>query len=512
MTTDVSALIDNPELWNSLDWTSIRAKVRRLQLRIAKAVRKHRWGKVRFLQRILSRSLAAKLWAVKRVTTNKGRRTSGVDGVLWRTPHQKVKAVFGLQQRGYRALPLRRIYIPKKNGKKRPLSIPTMRDRAMQFLHKLTLAPVAETTADRNSYGFREGRCCHDAIQAAFNALSKPNSATWVLEGDIKGCFDNFNHQWMLDHVPMDKGILSKWLQAGYIENKRLYPNRKGTPQGGTISPTLSNMALDGLEAVVRKSVPNRVRVNFVRYADDFIVTGKSRQILEAYVKPAIEAFLSKRGLELSQEKTVITHITQGYTFLGQTFRKQGNILHITPSKNAIQSIIQKLGDLMRKHVASPAPALIKALNQTLRGWGNYHKHIVSSETFARIDTYVFEQLWRILRKRHPKKSVRWLIKKYWTASGQTSRFAVRHTTVDHCVKVYSVMRLHDLPRCRFVKIKADANPYLNEYASYFHKRRHSHTAKQRAIKSTKEYRNTSSILSDVKQPGHPPRIGLTNA
>jgi RNA-directed DNA polymerase len=198
---------------------------------------------------------------------------------------------------------------------------------------------------------------------------------------------------------------------------------------------------------------------------------------------------LKQRGLELSQEKTVITHITKGFTFLGQTFRKQGDKLHITPSKNAIKSIPQKLGDLMRKHVASPAPALIKALNQTLRGWGNYHKHVVSSEAFTRIDTYVFDQLWRILRKRHPKKSKYWLFKRSWTASGRSSRFSVKHTPVDHCVKVYSVIRLNDLPRSRFVKIKAEANPYKKEYAGYFYERRHNRKRKELGALSSKEYR-----------------------
>jgi RNA-directed DNA polymerase len=465
MTINVSALINNPELWNSLDWTAIHAEVRRLQLRIAKAVKEKRWNKVKTLQRILSRSLAAKLWAVKRVTTNKGKRTPGIDGIRWRTNRQKVEAVLRLQRRGYRAQPLRRIYIRKKNGKKRPLSIPTMMDRAMQCLYKLALAPVAETTADPNSYGFREGRCCHDAIQAAFNALSKPNSATWVLEGDIEGCYDNLSHPWMMEHIPMDKKILSMWLNAGYVENKRLYPNRKGAPQGGIISPMLSNMVLDGLEALIKKLRRRGYRINFIRYADDFIITGISRKILEELVKPAVEAFLAERGLKLSQEKTKITHITEGFTFLGQTFRKQGGKLHITPSKEAIQSVRQKLGDLMRKHVASPAPALIKALNQTLRGWGNYHKHVVSSEAFSYIDTYVFEQLWRMLHKRHPKKSKSWLIKRYWSATDRKYQFSVRHKTVDRCEKVYTVIRLCSLPRSRFVKIKADANPYDKEDA-----------------------------------------------
>jgi RNA-directed DNA polymerase len=238
-------------------------------MRIAKAVKESRWNKVKALQYLLTRSFYAKLLAVKRVTTNKGKKTPGIDGILWKGARVEWRTVFTLKRRGYRPQPLRRIYIPKKNGKKRPLSIPTMYDRAMQALYKLALAPVAETTADRNSYGFREGRSCADAIAAGFNALSKPNSATWVLEGDIKGCFDNISHKWILKNIPMDKVILKKWLKAGYVENGITYPNRKGTPQGGIISPTLANMTLDGLEEAVKSAVPWRSRVNFIRYADD---------------------------------------------------------------------------------------------------------------------------------------------------------------------------------------------------------------------------------------------------
>jgi len=289
---------------------------------IAKAVKENDWGKVQTLQRLLTNSFYAKLLAVKRVTSNKGKNTPGVDGVLWQGAEAKWQAANSLRRRGYRPQPLRRIYIPKKNGKKRPLSIPTMMDRTQQALHKLALAPVAETLADRNSYGFREGRSCADAIQAGFNALSKPNSATWILEADIRGCFDNISIEWLLDNIPMDKTILRKWLTAGYMEDGIMYPSRKGTPQGGIISPTLSNMALDGLEDVVRRAVPRRNRVNFIRYADDFIITGKSKYLLENKVKPAVEKFLVKRGLTLSEEKTTITYIRDGFTFLGQTFRK----------------------------------------------------------------------------------------------------------------------------------------------------------------------------------------------
>jgi RNA-directed DNA polymerase len=159
-------------------------------------------------------------------------------------------------------------------------------------------------------------------------------------------------------------------------------------------------------------------RVNFVRYADDFIITGKSKRLLEA-IQPAVEAFLEERGLTLSEEKTLITHIKHGFTFLGQTFRKQANVLHITPAEEGISALISKVGTLIREHVSVPMPALIKALNQTLRGWGNYHRHVVASEAFLRVDTYVREQLWRMLRRRHPNRSKKWLAQKYWTYDGK---------------------------------------------------------------------------------------------
>jgi len=298
-----------------------------------------------------------------------------------------------------------------KNGKPRTRSIPTTCDRAQQALYKPALAPVAETTDDRNSYGFREGRACADAIQAAFNALSKPNSGTWVLEGDIKGCFDNISHEWLLRNIAMDKVVLQKWLTSGYVESGIAYPTLKGTPQGGIISPTISNMTLDGLEEVVRSAAPRRSRVNFVRYADDFIITGKSKRLLENQVKPTVEGFLAERGLTLSEEKTVITYIKEGFTFLGQTFQKHGRVLHITPAKEGVLALIEKVGTLIRKHVSAPMPVLIKKLNETLRGWANYHRHVVASEAFGRIDSYVFEQLWCMIKRRHRKKSREWLIK-----------------------------------------------------------------------------------------------------
>lgn len=490
MTAKAGATTDDARKWASIDWNHARQEVRRLQMRIAKAVENEQWGKVKSLQYLLTHSFYAKLLAVKRVTSNKGKRTPGVDGILWRGARAKWQAACSLQRRGYRPLPLRRIHIPKKNGKKRPLSIPTMHDRAMQALHKLALAPVAETTADRNSYGFREGRSCADAIAAGFNALSKPNSASWVFEGDITGCFDNISQEWMTENIPTDKQILRKWLSAGYVENNRLYPSRKGTPQGGIISPTLSNMALDGMESAIRAAVPRRQRVNFVRYADDFIVTGKSRRILEEQVKPAIEAFLAERGLQLSPEKTIITHIRDGFTFLGQTFRKTGNVLRITPEKGGVLALQRKVGTLIRSHVSHPMPVLVKKLSSVLRGWGNYHRHIVASEAFTRIDRYVREQLWRMLRKRHPNKSKTWLFKRYWRNDGTRHIFGCTAMT-KRGMKRYEVVRLGALGIKRYIKIRADANPYMRKFAGYFWERRHKKESRIFPAMSARLYRAT---------------------
>ena len=488
-TASAGAPVDEAKLWHSIDWKVARKHIRRLQISIAKAVEEGRWNKVKSLQNLLTNSFHAKLLAVKRVTSNKGKKTPGVDGILWKGARAKWQAVASLRRRGYKPKPLRRIYIPKKNGKKRPLSIPTILDRAMQALYKLALAPVAETTADKNSYGFRESRSCADAIAAGFNALNKPNSATWILEADIAGCFDNISLKWLQNNIPIDKTILQKWLAAGYVENGITYPSKRGTPQGGIISPTLANMTLDGLEEVVRRAVPRRKRVNFIRYADDFIITGKSKCLLEERIKPAVIAFLSERGLTLSEEKTKLTYIRDGFTFLGQTFRKFGKKLHIKPARESILSLIEKVGNIISKYVSAPMPALIKKLNQTLRGWANYHRHVVAGEAFSRIDNYVFQQLWRMLRKRHPKKSKKWLFSKYWTAGDRKNIFAVKTKTSEGHDKVYQVIRITSIGIKRHIKVIAAANPYMPEFARYFWQRRYIKGSKLLLKLSAREFK-----------------------
>lgn len=306
------------------------------------------------LQHLLTHSFSGKAIAVERVTENRGKDTPGVDQTIWNTPEKKMEAVLDLRQRGYRPRPLRRVLIPKSNGKMRPLGIPTMKDRAMQALYLLALDPIAETTADPNSYGFRKERSTADAMQC-YIILARKGSAQWILEGDIKSCFDQISHDWLLNHVPMDEAMLRKWLKAGYMEKHAYHPTEEGTPQGGIISPALANCALDGLERRLRERFrrPNggtadRRKANMVRYADDFIITGTSRELLEDEVRPFVEGFLKDRGLELSQEKTVVTRAEDGFDFLGHNVRKYNGKYIAKPSRKNVKALLGKVRGIVK--------------------------------------------------------------------------------------------------------------------------------------------------------------------
>jgi len=461
----------SPLTWKTIDWPRVRQEVRRLQMRIAKATQAGHWRKVRALQWVLTHSRSAKLLAVHRVTTNRGAHTPGVDNVRWRTDRQKLQAAFNLKRYGYRPRPLRRVYIPKPNGKLRPLSIPTLHDRAMQALYALALAPIAETLADRNSYGFREGRCCADALEQCFKVLARQTSAPWVLEGDIRACFDEISHEWLLAHVPLDKAMLRAWLKAGYWEKDQLFPTTAGTPQGGLISPLLANFALDGMEQALKAGTKASDKVHFVRYADDFVVTGATRELLEQKVKPALTAFLHQRGLELSEQKTVITPIQTGFNFLGHTLRKYEDKLLIIPAKSKVQILRDKIRRLIQATLGLTQEALLRQLNPLLRGWANYYRNGAAQATFGKLDYYVWRKLWRWTSRRHPTKSSAWLKRKYFSAAGDHGVFSVRYHTKKGQSRVLALYQLASTTIERHLKVRGTANPYDPRYTQYFAQR-----------------------------------------
>lgn len=471
--TDAS-LTSLPRLtsWRAIEWLRVKQEVRRLQMRIAKATQAGQWRKVKALQWVLTHSRAAKLLAVHRVTTNRGAKTPGVDNVIWRTDKQKIQAASHLKRHGYRPRPLRRHYIPKPNGKLRPLSIPTMHDRAMQALYALALAPIAETLADRYSYGFREGRRCADALEQCFTILSQRTCAQWVLEGDIRACFDEISHEWLLKHVPMDKQMLRTWLQAGYWEKGQLFPTCMGTPQGGLISPLLSNFALDGMEQALKAATKTGDKVNFVRYADDFVTTGATRQILEQKAKPALTGFLNQRGLELSEQKTVITHITEGFDFLGHTVRKYGDKLLITPAKSKVKILRRKISRIVQSAKAESQLRLLRQLNPLLRGWANYYRNGAAKGTFDKLDWYVFHKIWRWVSRRHPDKTRAWKKAKYFSAAGDKGSFSVKYQTKTGESRVLQLYRMASTQIERHLKVQGQANPYDPRYTEYFERRR----------------------------------------
>lgn len=471
----------NATRWNQFDWLQCERKVRRLQARIVKATQEKRWGKVKALQRLLTHSFSGRALAVKRVTENQGRHTPGVDGKCWHSARDKYQAIGSLRRRGYQPQPLRRVHIPKANGKLRPLGIPTMQDRAMQALHLLALEPIAETTADNRSYGFRPQRSTADAIEQCFIALAKGKSPAWVLEGDIKGCFDNISHAWMLAHIPMDAAILEKWLKAGYVEHRTLFATEAGTPQGGIISPTLANLTLDGLERLLKENFraktingqPFNPKVNLVRYADDFIITGATKDVLENEVKPLVEQFLRDRGLQLSPEKTCVTHIEQGFDFLGQNLRKFGGKMLIQPSKKNTHNLLETVRRRIRQGWSVPQSQMIRWLNPVIRGWANYHRHIVAKRTFRKVERVIWQCLWRWARRRHPGKPTGWLVRKYWHRLDGLKVFAADsgERTADGKIIWLKLVNPTRIPIRRHVKVKMDANPFDPRWRPYFEDR-----------------------------------------
>lgn len=474
--------------WEAIDWPRVENSVSNLQTRIARAAKEENWSDVSRLTRLITRSYYARLMAVRQVTSSKGRATPGIDSIVWLTPAEKMRGALNLTTRGYRAQPLVRTYIPKKNGKLRPLSIPTIRDRAMQALFNMALAPIEYATGDQSSFGFRKGRSQHDACQQIRTCLSKKCSATWVLEADIRACFDMISHDWLIANIPMNKGILKKFLKAGFMEGSQLLPTDSGTPQGGVLSPTLANMVLNGLETLLGTTFystkggkitkkKNKHKVNLIRYADDMIITADTNETAER-IKQILVEFLKERGLELSDEKTLITHISEGFTFLGWTFQKFGNKFRSRPSKGSVQSIVGKVHEIIRKGRSWAQESIIWNLNPILRGWGNYHNNVSASKTFSKIDHVIFNMCYAWAKRRHPKEPRKTVARKYWHRKG--SRMWVFSTESQ---ELFYLSKIKYQP---YRMVQLDKNPYIDK--EYFEKRGQKPTPRR------KSSRNFSSL------------------
>jgi len=485
--------------WHTLPWSEIIKKVQDLQNQIVKAHLNNNMSLVYKLQNKLVSSFEGRALAIRKIVTNSGAKTPGIDKILWKTPEDRFKAIeeLGLITKNpnkYKSSPLKRVMIPKNNSKElRPLGIPTMIDRAVQSVYYLAVDPVVEANSDKFSFGFRKHRSQHDAIAYIRTLLDKAHSPEFVLETDISKCFDRISHETLMKNTPIcHKHVLKEWLKSGYIFENKLHTTEEGTPQGGIISPMLCNLALNGLEHAIRTEFPPRKKVsdktpkiNLIRYADDLIVTGVNKEIL-IKVKQIIENFLKIRGLELKPAKTRIVTIYEGFDFLGFNIKRkpfnprlnnsteQKTVLIIKPSNKAVKSIKTRIRDIILNKRLE-ITVIIKEINPVLRGWGNYFNiSYHSQDTFIKIGHLVWNSMMKWVKKKHPSQSINKAVSKY-IIKGKTSS---NHKWVwgmkkkdENKVNKLVIINLAEIKPRKHTLLKLDLNPYLLENLAYFNQR-----------------------------------------
>jgi RNA-directed DNA polymerase len=504
--TEANAVTPRIEDWTLAPWRKLEHHVYRLQKRIYRAQACGNTKAVHSLQRLLVKSEAARMLAVRRVTQdNQGKKTAGIDGIKAVGPAVRLLFVHRLRTpEAITAQPVRRVYIPKpgKPHESRPLGIPVLLDRAHQAVAKLALEPQWEARFEPDSYGFRPGRCCQDAIEALFKQVVF--APKYVLDADIKGCFDNIDATALLaklDTIPSLRRAIRAWLQAGVLDEGHVHPTTSGVPQGGVISPLLANIALHGLQQAVESCYVRRgrtpkgdcgapVRPRLVRYADDFVVVCRDLEGITA-AQAVVEQWVADRGLHLSPTKTRITHTLDPYQgavgldFLGFAIRQYragrtragrlkgkistGFLVRITPSKEAVKRHIADLNATVRRMRGATQEALIAALNAQIRGWCAYYRHVLCVEAFNDCDQALYAMLRRWSRRRHPLKSAHWIAQRYWHEQGG-ARWCFR---LPDGIRLIRHTAMHQE---RYIKVRDTASPYDGNLI-YWRKRLRMHWA-----------------------------------